>query len=145
MIYVIMYDSDLTDDEWQLIEHHFEPKDRRGAASTHAKRHIVNAILYINKSGAQWRMLPRDFPPWQTVHDHYSNWNRHRVWEAALDELNALHRDAIGKARTPSYGIVDSQSVKTVSASEQRGIDGGKKVKGRSAISSSTRSVISFM
>lgn len=76
-------------------------------------------------------MLPKDFPPWQTVYDHYSNWNRRRVWEAALDELNALHRKENRKAMAPSYGIVDSQSVKTVGCSEGRGIDSGKKVKGR--------------
>lgn len=126
-----MYDSDLSDEEWLLIEHHFQPNDNRGAVPTHAKRDIVNAILYINKTGAQWRMLPKEFPPWQTVYDHYSNWNRRRVWEAALDELNALRRKRSGKAMTPSYGIVDSQSVKTVGSSEGRGIDGGKKIKGR--------------
>ena len=126
-----MYDSDLSDEEWRLIEHHFQPQDRRGAVPIHAKRDIVNAILYLNKTGAQWRMLPKEFPPWQTVYDHYSNWNRRKVWEAALDELNALHRKENGKAMTPSYGIIDSQSVKTVSSSEGRGIDGGKKIKGR--------------
>jgi putative transposase len=126
-----MYDSDLSDEEWRLIAHHFQPKDNRGAAPTHPKRTIVNAILYINKTGAQWRMLPKEFPPWQTVYDHYSNWNRRGVWEAALDELNTLHRKKTGRASTPSYGIIDSQSAKTVSFSEQRGIDGGKKIKGR--------------
>ena len=126
-----MYGSDLSDEESRLIEHHFQPQDRRGAVPIHAKRDIVNAILYLNKTGAQWRMLPKEFPPWQTVYDHYSNWNRRKVWEAALDELNALHRKENGKAMTPSYGIIDSQSVKTVSSSEGRGIDGGKKIKGR--------------
>ncbi|EAR22206.1 IS5 family transposase [Nitrococcus mobilis] len=126
-----MYDSDLSDEQWQLIAHHFEPKDNRGAVPIHSKRTIVNAILYINKTGAQWRMLPKEFPPWQTVYDHYSNWNRRRVWAAALDALNALHRKKNGKTPTPSYAIIDSQSVKTVSASKARGIDGSKKIKGR--------------
>ena len=87
-----MYDSDLSAEEWALIEHHFQPQDNRGAVPKHDKRDIVNAILYLSKTGAQWRMLPKSFPPWKTVYDHYSNWNRRGVWEAALDELNALHR-----------------------------------------------------
>lgn len=126
-----MYDSDLSDEEWDFIEHHFEPVDNRGAEPIHEKRQIVNAILYVNKTGAQWRMLPKDFPPWKTVYDHYRNWNGRGVWEAALDELNEVYRKGQGKAETPSYGIVDSQSVKTISDSEDRGIDGGKKIKGR--------------
>ena len=87
-----MYDSDLSAEEWALIQHHFQPKDKRGAEPIHAKRDIVNAILYLSKTGAQWRMLPKSFPPWKTVYDHYSNWNRRGVWEAAVDELNTLHR-----------------------------------------------------
>lgn len=92
-----MYDSDLSDEEWALIAHHFQSTDKRGAASTHPKRTIVNAILYLNKTGIQWRMLPKEFPPWQTVYDHYRKWNQRRIWEAALDELNALHRKKTGK------------------------------------------------
>ena len=92
-----MYDSDLSDEEWRLIEHYFQPQDRRGAAPKHAKRDIVNAILYINGTGAKWRMLPKDFPPWQTVYDHYNNWNRRRVWQAALYDLYALHRKKTAK------------------------------------------------
>ena len=68
-------------------------------------------------------MLPKEFPPWQTVYDHYSNWNRRKVWEGALDELTALHREHTGKEPTPSYGIVDSQSVKTVGSSEMHATD----------------------
>ncbi len=124
------YPSDLTDAEWALIEHHFQPRDRRGSASLHPRKRIVDAILYVVKSGCQWRMLPNDFPPWQTVYDHFSRWNKRGVWESALDQLNAVHRRNNGRSRSPSYGIIDSQSVKTEYASEERGIDSGKKVKG---------------
>lgn len=89
------YPSDLKDREWSLIEHHFLPKDRRGSASKHPRKRIVDAILYIGKTGAQWRMLPKDFPPWQTVYDHFSRWNKSGVWEAALAELNARHRKKV--------------------------------------------------
>jgi putative transposase len=124
------YPSDLTDAEWALIEHYFQPRDRRGSASLHPRKRIVDAIFYVVKSGCQWRMLPNDFPPWQTVYDHFSRWNKRGVWETALDQLNALHRQNNGRSASPSYGMIDSQSVKTEYASEERGIDGGKKVKG---------------
>jgi transposase len=87
-----MYVSDVTQGEWVLIEAYFQPTDRRGAVSKHAKRDIVNAVFYVNKTGCQWRLLPKDFPPWKTVYDHWRNWNRRGVWEQVLDALNGLHR-----------------------------------------------------
>jgi putative transposase len=128
---VLGYPSDLKDKEWELIEEYFQPKDRRGSARKHPRRRVVEAILYVVKGGVQWRMLPRDFPPWQTVYDHYAKWSKRGVWEAGLDALNALYREKKGRQPQPRYGIVDSQSAKTQYASEERGIDGGKRVKGR--------------
>jgi putative transposase len=125
-----MYQSDLSNEEWALIEHHFKPEDPRGSAHKHSKKLIVDAILYVVKGGITWRMLPNDFPSWKTVYDHFSRWNQRGVWTAALDELTQLHRQKEGREPTPSYAIVDSQSVKTQYDSEQRGIDGNKKVKG---------------
>ena len=87
-----MYPSDLTDAEWKRIAHHFRPKDRCGSGCKHEKKHMVDAILYVVKGGIQWRMRPKDFPPWKTVDDHFSKWNKRGVWEAALDTLNRLHR-----------------------------------------------------
>jgi putative transposase len=86
------YPSDLNDDEWGLIKHHFHPKDRRGHASKHPRKRIVDAILYVVEGGIKWRMLPKDFPPWQTVYDHFSRWNKSGVWETALDEVSARRR-----------------------------------------------------
>ena len=87
-----MYDSDLSDEEWGLIAHHFKPRDTRGRKPTHDKKDLVNAILYINKTGTQWRMLPHEYPHWKTVYDHYHRWNQHGIWEKALDALNQVHR-----------------------------------------------------
>ncbi|WP_232215263.1 transposase [Methylovulum miyakonense] len=70
------YPSDLTDKEWGLIKHYFEPEDPRGNACKHDRKQVVDAIFYWAKSGVQWRMLPNDFPPWKTVYDHYSRWNK---------------------------------------------------------------------
>jgi putative transposase len=92
-----LYDSDLSDAEWALIAHHFEPQDPRGIKPIHPKRSIVNAIFYLDKTGAQWRLLPKDYPPWKTVYDHYRRWNERGVWEAALDELAQIHRKKTAK------------------------------------------------
>jgi putative transposase len=125
------YPSDLANDEWDLIQSYFEPSDRRGRHCTHPRKRIVNAILYLLKSGCQWRLLPNDLPPWKTVYDHFSRWSKRGVWEAALAAINRKHRAKAGRSPSPSDGIIDAQSLKTQYASEERGIDGGKKVKGR--------------
>ncbi len=76
-----MYPSNLCDQEWSEIEHFFRRSDPRGAKSIHSKHTIVNAVLYVVKSGCQWRMLPHDFPPWQSVYDHYRRWNQRGIWQ----------------------------------------------------------------
>ncbi len=83
-----MYDSAVTEAEWGLIQANFQPTDKRGAAAKHDKRAIMNAIFYLNKAGCQWCLLPSDLPPWQTVNDHWRQWNRRGVWETMLDTLN---------------------------------------------------------
>jgi putative transposase len=123
-----MYPSDLNDKQWERIEVFFERSDPRGSKGIHEKRIVVNAILYVTKSGCQWRMLPKDFPPHGTVYDHFRNWSRRGIWEKVLDELNKEARKSSGRAANPSYGIIDSQSVKTQYASDERGFHGGKKV-----------------
>lgn len=114
----------------ELDKKEFDPVSKRGNSHKHSKRTIVNAILYVVKGGIQWRLMPNDFPPWQTVYDHFSRWNKRGVWEKCLDRLTLFSRQKAGRCAVPSYGIIDAQSVKTQYASEERGIDGGKKVKG---------------
>jgi putative transposase len=114
----------------ELDKKEFDPISKRGNSHKHSKKTIVNAILYVVKSGIQWRLMPNDFPPWQTVYDHFSRWNKRGVWEKCLDKLTVLRRQKTGRCAVPGYGILDAQSVKTQYASEERGIDGGKKVKG---------------
>ena len=124
------YPSDLTEDEWSLIAADFKPTSKRGHACKHNKKTIVDAIFYVLKGGITWRMMPNDLPPWQTVYDHFSKWNKLGVWERIVDRLNQIVRLKANRKAIPSYGIIDAQSVKTQYASEERGIDGGKKVKG---------------
>jgi putative transposase len=96
------YPSDLKEKEWKRIGKYFEPSGIGGRKPKHSKQAIVNAVLYVVKSGCQWRMLPKDFPPWKTVYDHFRRWNLRGVWEQALDELNRQHRVQAKKVLSPA-------------------------------------------
>jgi len=120
------YDSDVTDAEWRIIEKYFPQWN----SSEYHKRSLVNAVFYIDKTGCQWRYLPKNYPPYETVWSFYRRARESGLWEKIMDELVRQTRVKAGRKENPSYGIIDSQSAKTVSASEKRGIDGGKKGKG---------------
>jgi len=126
----VSYPSDVNDKKWDQIKGFFEQKRVFGRPLRHDRREIVNAIFYITRSGCQWRMLPKDFPPWELVYSYFQKWNREGIWEQVLDILNEKDRLRQGRERYPSYGIIDSQSSKTQYNSDERGIDGGKKSKG---------------
>jgi putative transposase len=126
----LLYPSDVNDKKWDKIKGFFEQKRVFGRPLRHDRRKIVNAIFYITRSGCQWRMLPKDFPPWEVVYYYFQKWNREGIWEQVLDALNEKDRLRQGRGSKPSYGIIDSQSSKTQYNSDERGIDGGKKGKG---------------
>ena len=94
-------------------------------------RSIINAIFYIVKSGCQWRMLPHQMPPWQTVYSHFRKWKTLGTWVMIHQALHEQIRCDIGKAPSPTVAIIDSQSVKTTELANSRGFDAHKKVKGR--------------
>jgi transposase len=110
------YPSDLTDEQWALIEP-FLPRSksgtRRGGRPPCDRRRIVNGILYLVRSGCQWRMLPRDFGPWPTVHHYYRLWRLDGTLQRIHDALRRQVRVEAGRQPTPSAAIIDSQSVKT--------------------------------
>ncbi len=97
------------------------------------KRELTDAVLYLVKTGCQWRQLPNDFPPYQTVYSFFSRGTRSGLWERILAGLVERTRRDAGKGAGPRYALVDSQSAKTVADSECRGVDGGKKRRGASA------------
>lgn len=121
------YDSNLTDSQWEIISEMLDDQRKR----KYSIRLIVDAILYITKSGIQWRMLPKDFPKWQLVYYYFRKWSFNGETEQIHEHLLAKVRKKKGKQASPSLGLLDSQSVKTASATEEKGIDGHKKVQGR--------------
>ena len=120
------YPSDLSDEQWIQIESYFP----MGNKSEWHKRSLVNAVLYITKTGVQWEYLPHDYPPHNTVWSFFRRARESGLWERIMDALVKKTRLEAGREESPTYGIIDSQSAKTVSASEERGIDGGKKNQG---------------
>jgi putative transposase len=109
----VLYPSDLTDPQWGLVERRIPLPKRGGRPRTVDMRQVVNAILYLVRSGCAWRMLPRDFPPWGTVHYYYWKWRRCGVWRKIHDALREEVRIREGRDSSPSAAIMDSQSVKT--------------------------------
>jgi transposase len=122
------YPTDLTDKQWELIEGHFDTGNY-GKSRKYSQRILVNAVFYIIKTGCQWRFLPKDFPPYSTVHSFYWRAKHKGIWEKMMRSLVEKSRLKMGRHPNPSYSLIDSQSVKTTDKAQDRGIDGGKKDK----------------
>ena len=122
------YKTDLNDKQWGLIAPFFYSNKGTNFLK-HSKRELVNAVLYLVKTGCQWRLLPNDFPPYTAVWSFYRRAVQSGKWEKAMDSLVRKTREDAGRTSSPTYGLIDSQSAKTTSASDARGFDGGKKNK----------------
>ena len=124
------YQTDLTDAQWALLQPHMPAPARTGRPRADL-RAVTNGILYLVRTGCQWRLLPRCFPPWSTVHTWYRRWRADGTLEAIHDALRRLCRRAAGRGESPASSAVDSQSVKAAGQGGEAGFDAGKKVAGR--------------
>lgn len=131
------YPSDLTDEEWNQIKALVGGPSPKGRPTLHPRRLILNAIFYVLRSGVQWRMLPLDYPPWQTVYSNFRRWKQRGTFKRIHDCLRDRCRQAQGREVQPSAGIIDSQSVKTAEKGGPEGTTRARKSKAASAISSS--------
>jgi transposase len=124
------YPTDLTDEEWRFVEPFLPPVPKRGRKPSTDLREVLDALRYLARTGGGWRMLPNDFPPWQTVYWWFRRFVRRLLFRTLHDVTLMLDREREGREQSPTAAVVDSQSVKAPAA-ETRGFDAGKKVFGR--------------
>lgn len=128
-----MYPTDLTDGQWDCIKDLIPDAKPGGHPRTLDMRSVVNAILYLVVTGCQWRMLPHEYPAWQSVYTYFRQWRDDGTWQRLHDTLRAQVRERANRHKHPTAGALDSQSIKTTQQVPKatRGYDSGKHVKGR--------------
>ena len=135
------YPSDLTDRQWSIIEPLIPVAEPGGRHRSANMRQIVNGIIYLNRTGCSWRMLPHEFPPWGTVHYYYRRFRLDGTWQKVHDKLREKVRRKAGKKPTPSAAVIDSQSVKTAAKGGIVAMMGARKSRAESDMWSLTPSV----
>ena len=124
------YETDLNDAQWVIIEPRLdEMTGNYGHSITNDYRQYMNAILYLTKTGCQWSMLPNDFPKYTAVKSFFRRLRIKGIWEVINADIVEIARVSVGRDVAPTYGLIDSRSVKTTGAADERGFDGGKKQK----------------
>ena len=125
------YPTDLTDEQWQVLQPLIPPAKHGGRPRTVDMREVVNTLFYQNRSGCQWDMLPHDLLPKSTVYDYFAQWRDDGTWQLLLDALRRAVRQAAGRERPPAPGPSTARASRPPQVGGERGYDGGKKVTGR--------------
>ena len=133
------YPSDLTEEEWALVEPVLPPPKPGGRPRTTDLREVINGLFYLLRTGTQWRYLPKEFPPWSTVHSYFRIWKRTGLWWKIYRTLYPQARVLAGRNEQPSAAVMDSQSVKTTEKGAFAALMRTRKCQAGSAASSWTR------
>ena len=130
----LRYPSDLTDEEWSLVELLIPPAKHGGRKREVVVREVVNGVMYVLSTGCQWRYIPKDLPPRSTVHDYLTRWSYDGTIEKIHHALYVQCREMVGREASPTACVIDSQSVKSAEKGaciDPSGYDAGKRIKGK--------------